>query len=435
MPEDYDIAIVGARCAGASLAAFLARTGRRVAVFDKDPLPSDCVTSTHTLHPCGMDVLDELGIGDDVRAVTPALPVIRFSMDGVAVDATYRNGRLEYCPRRQRLDSLCQGAATAAGARLFDRTRCLDVVSKNGRVTGITVKDDTGKRDVTARLVVGADGRRSTVAARVGASEYLGYDAPRASYWAYWPVPPCWKDKDAYPFDMYLGRIGAAFRFIFPTDNNELLIGTSPPRNSIRAWKHDLNAALRDDLAADPSIRPLIENNEPSGQVRGTVSERYFFRDAAGPGWALVGDAGHHKDFLIGDGITEALLQARSLATAVTQDTDAALLDWWRQRDIDALPMFRFAEDQGTPGPGPRLIRRLFARLARTTDGGTPMLDGIDRRASPYDAIPGSAILGALFDGLLAGDFRTIPEFLAQGRRGARVRRETAAHEIGAKRT
>src|SRR5256885_11978913 len=46
-------------------------------------------------------------------------------------------------------------------------------------------------------------------------------------------------------------------------------------------------------------------------KIRGTAKERFFFRRAAGSGWALVGDAGHHKEYLLGDGITEALIQAR----------------------------------------------------------------------------------------------------------------------------
>ena len=64
---NYDVVIVGARCAGASLATQLARTGASVLLLDKDPLPSDQVLSTHTIHPPGIDVLDELGVGAAVR--------------------------------------------------------------------------------------------------------------------------------------------------------------------------------------------------------------------------------------------------------------------------------------------------------------------------------------------------------------------------------
>lgn len=424
LTEPYDVAIVGARCAGASLAAFLARNGKRVALFDKSPLPSEYVMSTHTLHPPGMDVLDELGIGDRVREITPASHVIRFSYDGVAVDATFRDGRREYCPRRFRLDAALQDAAKSAGADLFDRTRVVDVLKEGGHAVGVRVRGGEGERDLCARIVVGADGRHSRIAECVGASEYLGYDAPRACYWTYWPAPACWRDKERFPFDMYFGRTGADFRAIFPTDDNQLLLATTPPVETARHWKRDLISAYRADLAEDPVIRPLLANNQPSEPVRGTISERYYFRDAAGPGWVLVGDAGHHKDFIIGDGITEALFQSRSLAWAIVDGTGSALQAWWRQRDVEALALFRFAQDQGLPGPPPKIVRRVFARLSRTPGGGTPLIDPLDRRTSPYESIPFPTIAGAVFDGVLAGEFNMIREFLAQVRRSTEVARE-----------
>ena len=59
--SDYDVIIVGARCAGATLAIYLARSGLSVLMIDKDKLPSDQVLSTHTIHPPGIDILDEVG--------------------------------------------------------------------------------------------------------------------------------------------------------------------------------------------------------------------------------------------------------------------------------------------------------------------------------------------------------------------------------------
>ena len=66
----YDVVIVGARCAGATLATF-AQSRASVLLLDKDRLPSDQILSTHTIHPPGLDVLDDVGVGDAVRAVAP----------------------------------------------------------------------------------------------------------------------------------------------------------------------------------------------------------------------------------------------------------------------------------------------------------------------------------------------------------------------------
>lgn len=69
--EAYDAVIVGGRCAGAALATFLARDGASVALLDADAAGSDQLISTHTVHPSGMDVLDELGVAEAVRALAP----------------------------------------------------------------------------------------------------------------------------------------------------------------------------------------------------------------------------------------------------------------------------------------------------------------------------------------------------------------------------
>ena len=96
----YDVVIVGARCAGATLATFLARAGASVLLLDKDRLPSDQILSTHTIHPPGLDVLDDVGVGDAVRAVAPPTHIVRLRKNDAFVDIEFPGGRAEYCPRR-----------------------------------------------------------------------------------------------------------------------------------------------------------------------------------------------------------------------------------------------------------------------------------------------------------------------------------------------
>jgi flavin-dependent dehydrogenase len=365
---EYDIIIVGARCAGATLATFLARRGASVLLLDKDPLPSDQVLSTHTIHPPGIEVLDEVGVGREIRKSTPATRILRLRKNSVFVDLQYENGRSEFCPRRKHLDGLLQRKAVEAGAQLFDRTRVHSLVKENGRVSGVKTVRAEREEIYRAGLVVGADGRHSVIAKFTGASEYLGYDAPRAMYWGYWDAPPSWKDDSVYPFGMYIGHVGDQIRVIFQTDCDQLLIGSLPPVSKAAIWRGDPLAALKADLVCDPVTRSLVGDADPVGKVRGTVKERYYFRDAAGPGWILVGDAGHHKEFVIGDGITEALLQARSLAEAISVGTETALVRWWRARDVEALPLYFFGQDEGTLGSPSELDVSVLSRVAERSD-------------------------------------------------------------------
>jgi menaquinone-9 beta-reductase len=420
----YDAIIVGARCAGATLATLLARTGASVLLLDRDRLPCDQPISTHTVHPAGMDVLDEVGVGAAVRDGLRPMHLMRLQKNDAFVDMPYREGRPEYCPRRGRLDRLLQGAAVEAGAELIDHTRVVALLHENHRTVGVRVARGDQEQEFRGRLVIGADGRRSTVAKLVGAEEYLGYDAPRAAYWSYWNMPEVWHDRNKYPFDMYVGKCGMDFRVVFQTDHDQLLIASAPTMQESRSWRHAPLEALTANLSADPVTAPLIAGQAPSEPVRGTVSERYFFRQAVGPGWVLVGDAGHHKDYVVGDGITEALLQARTLATAIAQHSDAALTLWWRERDVEAVPHFFFAQGEGAPNVPLPLECVVFEQANRSESLKRAMTNTVEHQGSPFDVFSVRQIAGWTLGAALRGRVGVIRDFLAMGKRASAIQRE-----------
>ena len=421
----HDVVIVGARCAGATLATFLARAGASVLLLDKDRLRSDQILSTHTIHPPGLDVLDEVGVGGAVRAVAPPTHVVRLRKNEAFVDIEFPPERAEYCPRRARLDGLLQDAAASAGVEVRDRTQVTSLVRDGDRVVGVRAAGPAGEEHAfRASLVVGADGRYSTIARLVEAEEYLGYDAPRAMFWGYWNAPAFWRTDPAYPFGMYVANTAGHIRAIFQTDHDQLLIGSLPPVQQALSWRSDPDAALIADLASDSTVGPLIAGSAPNGRIRGTVKERYFFRRAAGNGWMLVGDAGHHKEFVIGDGITEALLQARSLAVAIAQGTDAALHRWWRARDVEALPYFFLGRDEGALGPPMELQQVVFSHVARMPDLRARMAATMEHRLSPEATFPVRQVLSWTLGAASRGSLRVVRDFLAISRRGSANNRE-----------
>jgi len=421
----HDVVIVGARCAGATLATFLARAGASVVLLDKDRLRSDQILSTHTIHPPGLDVLDAAGVGNAVRAVAPPTHIVRLRKNDAFVDIEFPEDRAEYCPRRARLDGLLQDAAASAGVEILDRTRVTSLVRDGDRVVGVRAEGSGGQElEFRASLVVGADGRHSTVARHVEAEEYLGYDAPRAMFWGYWNAPAFWRTDPAYRFGMYVANTDGHIRVIFQTDHDQLLIGSLPPVEQAIAWRSDPDAALITDLASDSTTGPLIAGSVPDGRIRGTLKERYFFRRAVGNGWTLVGDAGHHKEFVIGDGITEALLQARSLAVAIGQGTDAALHRWWRSRDVDALPYFFLGRDEGALGPPLTLQQVVFSHVAKTPSLRARMAATMEHQLSPLETFPVQQVLQWALCAAFRGSLRVIPEFMTKARRGSADSRE-----------
>jgi 2-polyprenyl-6-methoxyphenol hydroxylase-like FAD-dependent oxidoreductase len=371
-------------------------------------------------------VLDEVGVGDAVRAVAPPMHTIRLRKNDAIVDYRFSGGRAEYCPRRKRLDGLLQDAAASAGVQVIDQIRVTSVARERDRVVGVRAVASGGPEHVfRAGLVVGADGRHSTIARQVEAEEYLAYDAPRAMFWGYWNAPPFWRTDPAYRFGMYLANTDGHIRVIFHTDHDQLLIGSLPPVEQAVAWRADVDAALIADLASDATIGPLIASSAPSGRIRGTLKERYFFRRAAGPGWTLVGDAGHHKEFVIGDGITEALLQARSLASAIARGTDTALQRWWRARDVAALPYYYLGRDEGALGPPMQLHQIAFSHAAKTPRLQDRIAATMEHRLSPFDTFPVRTVLWWTLGATFRGSLGVVPDFISIARRGS-----VANHEL-----
>src|SRR5207302_579304 len=108
-------------------------------------------------------------------------------------------------------------------------------------------------------------------------------------------------------------------------------------------------AAYLADIRGYAPLAELVDGDHPASEVRGVVKNRYFFRAAAGPGWALIGDAGHHKDFIVGLGITDALRDARQLAAAICDGHTLSFERHWRQRDVERMPIFCWSRDLGAP--------------------------------------------------------------------------------------
>lgn len=419
--ESFDVVVVGARCAGAALAQRLAGAGLAVALLDAAKLPSDQRTSTHLIQPAGIDELDALGVGDSVRRASPELHALRLSYDGYEARLPYGEGRAAHCLRRETLDGLLQKAAVDAGAELRAGTKVVDLVrDAHGRVGGVETRQrGHPTKRLHADLVIGADGRHSTIAKLVGADEYLGYDGPRAAYWAYWPRPSGWS-----PHEVHNTFAGNDARVIFPTDHDQLLIATAPPVDRARAWRAGHAASYLADIRAYEPISSYLGSDGPVGQVRGVLKLRYFFRASAGPGWALIGDAGHHKEFVVGLGISDALRDAHRLGAAIVEGGSGGLQRWWRRRDLERVEMFHWSRDLGRAQAVNALQRLTAARLATWPALHDRFGEVIDGRRRPYDLVPAAEGARWVAGALLRGDVGTLPALLATTSRRLRARRE-----------
>jgi menaquinone-9 beta-reductase len=423
MSQGVDVLVVGARCAGAPLALMLARAGKRVVAIDADDMPSDQPMSTHFIGPYGMMVLTELGIADKVRALAPPITKFKNGLDDVVAELTFTPGIEGSCPRRTDLDAMLVDEARKAGAEVRLRTKLVDVIREGDRIVGGVVEHDGKREELRCDVLVGADGRSSKVASLVGAKEYRDYDMPRCAHWAYWRRPSWYSDDPRYRGAAAIIHEGDDYWVIFPTNTDQILVGFVIAKEKEPEYTGRVRERYLERVRSFHFTRPICEG-EPISKVISFVKGRFFFREAAGKGWALVGDAGLFKDYAPGLGISDALRDARSLSAAIVEGTDEALVKYWRERDVASLELFEFARDMGSPGYNNTLNKKVFKKL-RDNPKLHDRIRGVhERRTSPFAAFSLGQILRWTAGELARGRFGVVKPFLAAGKNGQEVAKE-----------
>jgi menaquinone-9 beta-reductase len=338
-PKDFDVVIAGARCAGAATALLLARAGMRVLVVDRDDYGADTL-STHALMRTGAAVLHRWGVLDKlIAAGTPPVRRTTFVYGDETIDIDIKPGdgiSALYAPRRYLLDRLLVDAAVAAGAWVRHGITLTDLVrDARGRVAGVVLRDRNGTLEaVRAALVIGADGRQSTVAKLVGASVLAGSSATSAGVFGYFPNIGNRGYRWYFRSDAHVAAI--------PTNGNEHCICAIAPRTRYaesfagRA-SEGLLAMVR---AMDIELAEAVAAGIQDVRLRRWTGAPGHLRECHGPGWALVGDAGYFKDPLTAHGITDALRDAVLLSEAVMRGGPAAMARYQETRDRLSRPLF-----------------------------------------------------------------------------------------------
>jgi flavin-dependent dehydrogenase len=332
----FDAIVVGARCAGAPTAMLLARTGYRVLLLDKAPAGTDTL-STHLIHQPGVAALARWGLLDAIRATgCPPLENVVYEIADIRLEGCARGvegQRAGYAPRRHVLDRILAVAAAAAGVEVRPRSQVTGLLrDADGRVVGVEGRRGGQPFTERARLVIGADGMRSTVASLVEAPFTTVDPRLTCAYYTYWPDVPA---------DLELYEAPGSWTAAVPTNDGLTLVLTYFPQDRFEQVRTDAQHHYLEQVRTTaPTLYERMCGRQAAERLRGTGDQQNFFRQAAGPGWALVGDAGHHKDSITARGISDAFLQAESLVRHVTgplggdpAQLDAALRDFAAERD------------------------------------------------------------------------------------------------------
>lgn len=412
MENTWDVIVVGARCAGATLATHLARAGKRVLLLDGAARGSNMPMSTHYVQPPGMAALERLGLRDKVREVTPPTRTFRMALDDTEAFFQTPSEMHAYCVRRSTIDPLLQDVAEQAGATFLDRHMVVDLLREGERVVGVVARSDKGNVEFRANLVVGADGARSKVAELTSAKDYMVHVSDRGGYFSYYPAPEVWTE----PWDGSLEHLGDGLRYVFRCDDGLLCVVYVGPAEEVEGWTENKKQHLHDALMQSPTTRALVKDHAPR-KVTGLLRPRFFYREPVGPGYALIGDAGHFKDFVTGHGMADAFLDAERMVPAILDGSEAAFEAYWRRRDAETLPLHMDAIRQGAVGYNSPFTRAAIAELGGDPELGQRVTRMFNREITPQEMVPGKTLLKIIGKALLRGRFDVVKDFLQQGKR------------------
>jgi len=322
----FDAIIIGGRCAGAATALLLARKGFKVLVVERARFPTD-VPQGHFIRRQAPMQLRRWGVLDDiVRAGCPPVTTMTTDFGDFPLTGTNleRDGvALGYGPRRRSLDTILIEAAIAAGAEFRDGFCVDDYLMDGDTVTGIRGRSGGAYATEHARITVGADGRNSFLAHAVGASMYKTTPPLTCWYFSYW------SGSTLDGLEMYLRERNVIFAF--PTNDGLAAVFIAWEVSEFSRVRQNIGASFMEVLRLVPNLEQRIRSGRREERFYGTADLPTFFRKPHGPGWALVGDAGHHKDPFLALGISDALRDAELLASAIDDGLSG------RQRLVDAL--------------------------------------------------------------------------------------------------
>jgi geranylgeranyl reductase family protein len=328
------IVIVGAGPGGASAAVRLAQRGvRDVLLLDKDQFPRE-KTCGSALSPNGVQLIDELGIGDKVRElgyvirslwiVTPGQKRFKLTTDQAAIILL-----------RKHFDNLLVEQAKRLGVEFRGNTKVTELVKEGGRVIGVKTKDGDV---IHADLVIGADGAHSIFSEDQRPKRTI---STLMGWWEGFPIEP---NTVEMVFDKNLLPL---YGWMFPENSERVNIGICMEgEDDANGREHDGRKKTTrnvrevfDQFLAD-HYGPRLKNARQIGKLKGhPISYTTWIRDLTRPGFAYLGEGGRMTHNATGEGIFQAMQSgcyAAEAAADIVQGVSAEEKAWqsytWRCR-------------------------------------------------------------------------------------------------------
>ena len=367
MSEPRDVVVVGAGPAGSAAAIFLRQRGRDVLLLDEARFPRDKVCG-ESISPGAHRLLADLGVEPAVRVLAP-FPLRGMALtspDGTSFLGEYRDAAEPgLALRRDVFDKVLLDAARAAGAEVREGVRATGLAFRDGVVAGVTCEDGRDPETIRARLVIGADGRRSVVARRLGLlreHRSLRKFAVRG----HWEGMEALEERG----EMHVG--GGGYCGIAPLAPRRANVAFVLDRAEMAAAGADLESFYRDTLRRWPRVAERLARASLLGPPRAIGPLALEASRVSAPGALLVGDSAGFYDPFTGEGVTLALRSAEMAAEvadrALQSGGNADLRVYDRTRDASTRDKFRINRMLQRVVAHPALSNAMARRLSRRPD-------------------------------------------------------------------
>ena len=346
-----DAIVVGAGPAGAATAILLCERGLDVLVLDRATFPRPKLCGEY-LSPEAARILDRLAVlkAVDAAGATPLYGMRITAPDGTVLDARYRaiDGRRPYREHaialsRTRLDAVLADRLRTLPLEFREGVRVTDLVVEPDRVTGVTTFDADGRqRTITAPLVVGADGRSSVVAHRLGCRR--PHRLRRMALVTYVRGIADCRDVGEIFVDP------PDYAILNPLAPDHVNMSLVVPLEHAAPWRGRLDDFFAARVKQLPRLARRVAGAERVARVEALGPLAYRVAPPTLGGVLLVGDAAGFYDPLTGEGVFSALrgaeLAAETAGTALARGDASrlALAGYERARRAAFTAKRRFTE-------------------------------------------------------------------------------------------
>jgi len=335
----YDAIIVGAGPAGSATGILLAESGLRVLVLDRAAFPRPKMCGEY-LSPETARILDRLGVLEavDGAGAAPLWGMTITGPDGARIVGTYpTTGRWRgyrdhaLAIPRATFDGVLVDRLRATSAEVRERCRVTDLVMDGDRVAGVEALDPAGRPErLMGRLVIGADGRNSLVARRLGLVS--PHPLRRMALMTYMSGPADGADRG----EIYVNP--PDYSILNPLAPGRLNVSVVVPLRDAVPARGRLEAFFEARLRAIPSLDRRLAGFRRDAPVTALGPLAVRVAPPRCGGVLLIGDSAGFYDPFTGEGIYTAL-RCAELAVGVA-------LPALRSGDCSRVALRRYTEQR-----------------------------------------------------------------------------------------